>query len=57
MEDLDLNEQQAVRRAKLAVLRDLGIDPFPARLPRGAPTPRQKQSPPTKRESFLKDER
>lgn len=29
-----LNEQQRVRREKLAELRSLGIDPYPARLPR-----------------------
>jgi lysyl-tRNA synthetase class 2 len=34
MEDLDLNEQQAVRRAKLADLRALEIEPYPARIPR-----------------------
>jgi lysyl-tRNA synthetase class 2 len=34
MDDLDLNEQQAVRRAKLADLRSLGIEPYPARVPR-----------------------
>jgi lysyl-tRNA synthetase class 2 len=35
MEDPDLNEQQAVRRAKLADLRALDIEPYPARVARG----------------------
>jgi lysyl-tRNA synthetase class 2 len=34
MEDLELNEQQAVRRAKLGELRALEVDPYPARFPR-----------------------
>jgi lysyl-tRNA synthetase, class II len=34
MEEIDLNEQQAVRRSKLADLRALNVDPYPARLPR-----------------------
>jgi lysyl-tRNA synthetase class 2 len=34
MENLDLNEQQAVRRSKLEELRALRVDPYPARLPR-----------------------
>lgn len=33
MDDIELNEQQLVRRAKLAEMREAGIDPFPARLP------------------------
>ncbi len=32
--ELNLNEQQLVRRNKLIELRDRGIDPYPARLPR-----------------------
>ena len=34
MDDIDLNEQQLVRRQKLTELRELGIDPYPRRLPR-----------------------
>jgi lysyl-tRNA synthetase, class II len=34
MEEIDLNEQQAVRRSKLADLRALDVDPYPARIPR-----------------------
>jgi lysyl-tRNA synthetase class 2 len=34
MEDIDLNEQQAVRRAKLAELRAAEVEPYPARIPR-----------------------
>jgi lysyl-tRNA synthetase, class II len=34
MEDTDLNEQQAVRRAKLADLRAIQIEPYPASIPR-----------------------
>lgn len=33
-DDIDLNEQQLVRRNKLADLREQGFDPYPARLPR-----------------------
>jgi len=33
VDELDLNEQQLVRRQKLADLRGMGIDPFPHRLP------------------------
>ncbi len=33
-QELNLNEQQQVRRGKLADLRGLGIEPYPARLPR-----------------------
>jgi lysyl-tRNA synthetase class 2 len=33
VEELDLNEQQLVRRAKLDDLRQAGIDPYPPRLP------------------------
>jgi len=32
--ELNLNEQQLVRRQKLTELRDLGIEPYPLRLPR-----------------------
>jgi lysyl-tRNA synthetase class 2 len=32
--ELNLNEQQRVRRQKLAELRDLGSEPYPLRLPR-----------------------
>jgi lysyl-tRNA synthetase, class II len=31
---LDLNEQQLVRRNKLGELRELGMEPYPQRLPR-----------------------
>ena len=34
MDDTELNEQQLVRRQKAAELRNLGIDPYPPRLPR-----------------------
>jgi lysyl-tRNA synthetase class 2 len=34
VDETKLNEQQLVRRDKLAELRRLGIDPYPARLPR-----------------------
>ena len=33
MDEAELNEQQLVRRAKLIELRELGIDPYPPRLP------------------------
>jgi lysyl-tRNA synthetase class 2 len=34
VDDAELNEQQLVRRQKVAELRSLGIDPYPPRLPR-----------------------
>ncbi|PKO22259.1 MAG: lysine--tRNA ligase [Chloroflexi bacterium HGW-Chloroflexi-1] len=33
MDELELNEQQLIRRDKAAELRGLGVDPYPARLP------------------------
>ncbi len=33
MDELDLNEQEAVRRQKLQELRDGGSEPYPQRLP------------------------